>query len=131
MHAVRELLGAHASARVLVCTALLGVLVPRPAGAEGAAGANPARGREVYASYCVQCHGERGDGRGRIGKIEPAPRDFARGNFKFGGSDRDLYEVITHGAAIKGGDPIMASWAEVISEPDRWALVAFIRSLKK
>ncbi len=114
------------------CAALASALLLAPTLGAQAQGASAKRGHEVYASYCVECHGERGDGQGRIGKtLDPSPGDFVRGKFKFGGTDRDLYDVITHGAAIKGGDPIMASWSDMISEPDRWALVAFIRSLKK
>jgi mono/diheme cytochrome c family protein len=118
--------------RTLAFTCALPFLVAGSALAQGANPSSSSRGGEVYAVYCIECHGERGDGQGRIGKtLNPAPRDFEKGDFKFGGTDRDLFDVITHGAKIKGGDPIMASWGDVISERDRWALVAFIRSLKK
>lgn len=44
------------------------------------------RGRDVYAYYCVSCHGERGDGQGpaAVG-MRPPPRNFRQGLFKFGG----------------------------------------------
>jgi mono/diheme cytochrome c family protein len=43
------------------------------------------RGRDVYAYYCVSCHGERGDGQGpsAVG-MRPPPRSFRQGLFKFG-----------------------------------------------
>jgi mono/diheme cytochrome c family protein len=121
------------AARCASCALALPLLLAAQAAlAQDAGGASPKRGREVYQAFCVKCHGVRGDGQGPIGKtLDPPPRDFASGRFKFGKTDRDLFEVITHGAAIKGGDPIMNSWGDMISERDRWALVAFIRSLKK
>ncbi len=100
--------------------------------AEGAADADPAKGQQVYTTYCTICHGDKGDGQGAAGKsLNPPPRDFTKGDFKFGGADKDIFDVITHGAAPKGGSPLMNAWGPIISEPDRWALVAFIRSLRK
>lgn len=43
-----------------------------------------ARGAAIYATYCVQCHGVNGDGRGELAKhLDPAPRDYTQGIFKF------------------------------------------------
>ena len=94
--------------------------------------ADAAKGAQVYQLYCVTCHGVKGDGQGPVGKaLDPAPRDFTTGDFKYGGTDQDLFDVITNGAAAKGGSPLMAPWGAVISEADRWAIVKHIRSLKK
>ena len=90
------------------------------------------KGKQAYGTYCVTCHGPEGDGQGPVGKtLNPPPRDFTKGDFKFGGSDQEIFEVISNGAASKGGSPLMAPWGAVIPEQDRWAIVAFIRSLKK
>ena len=91
-----------------------------------------AQGKQVYMLYCVTCHGESGDGQGPVGKtLNPPPRDFGSGDFKFGGTDQAIFDVISNGAAAKGGSPLMAPWGAVIPEADRWALVKFIRALKK
>ncbi len=98
----------------------------------GAADADPAKGKQIYEIYCQACHGPSGDGQGPVGKsLQPAPRDFTAGDFKFGGTDQDIFDVITNGAAAKGGSPLMAPWGAVIPEADRWALVKYIHSLKK
>ncbi len=98
----------------------------------GAEEADPAKGKQLYEIYCQSCHGPAGDGKGPIGKaLDPAPRDFTRGEFKFGGTDQDIFDVISNGAAAKGGSPLMAPWGAVIPEADRWALVKYIRSLIK
>jgi mono/diheme cytochrome c family protein len=93
---------------------------------------DPEKGKQVFMIYCVTCHGEHGDGKGPVGKtLQPPPRDFTVGKFLYGGTDQAIFEVITNGAASKGGSPLMAPWGAVITEQDRWNLVAFVRSLKK
>jgi mono/diheme cytochrome c family protein len=90
------------------------------------------KGKQVFSLYCVSCHGETGDGQGPVGKtLTPPPRDFTKGDFKYGGTDQDLLDVISNGAASKGGSPLMAPWGAVIPEADRRAVVKYIRSLKK
>ncbi len=45
--------------------------------------AQRAAGKALYEKYCVQCHGERGDGRGIAApRMKPRPRDFTSGKFK-------------------------------------------------
>jgi len=122
-------------AMAAACAALVCASAPAPtlAGEAPAPSASDlAQARENYQKYCWQCHGVNGDGMGPVGKtLDPPPRDFTKGEFKFGNTDRDLFEVISNGAAPRGGDNMMAGWSETISEPERWGLVRFLRSLKK
>ncbi len=102
------------------------------AGAVGAADPDPAKGKEIYNLYCSTCHGPSGDGQGPVGKtLTPPPRDFTKGDFKYGGTDQEIFDVISNGAASKGGSALMAAWGGVIPEGDRWSIVKFIRTLKK
>jgi len=63
------------------------------------------RGRLEYQRYCVGCHGLRGDGQGpSAASMNPAPRDFTIGRFKFAGvlsgalpSDEDLLRTLRQG----------------------------------
>jgi cytochrome c oxidase cbb3-type subunit 2 len=78
-----------------------------------------------------------GDGPVGAALPEPKPRNFAVGEFKFDtdkdgkpGTDTDLMNVVANGAAAYGGNPMMASWAQ-LSEQDRTDLVAYIRTLHK
>lgn len=42
------------------------------------------RGAQLFAQYCVQCHGVNGDGKGIVAPyLRPSPRDYTRGVFKF------------------------------------------------
>jgi high-affinity iron transporter len=96
------------------------------------AAADAAKGAQVYAMYCATCHGPAGAGDGPVGKtLQPPPRNFQTADFKYGATDQDHFDVISNGAASKGGSPLMAPWGAVIPEADRWALVKYINSLKK
>ena len=96
------------------------------------AAADAAKGAQVFAQFCATCHGPQGAGDGPVGKtLTPPPRNFQEAHFLYGGTDQTIFEVITNGAASKGGSPLMAPWGAVIPEADRWALVKYIRSLQK
>ena len=89
------------------------------------------KGKQAYSLYCVTCHGPNWDGKGPVGaSLNPPPRDFTKAEFKYGATDQDIFDVISNGAASKGGSPLMAPWGAVIPEADRWALVQYIRSLR-
>ena len=99
---------------------------------EKVAAADAASGAKVYKMYCETCHGPAGAGDGAVGKtLTPPPRNFQTGDCKYGGKEQDIYDVISNGAASKGGSPLMAPWGAVVPEADRWALVKFIHTLKK
>jgi mono/diheme cytochrome c family protein len=111
---------------LLLCLLVAGL------GSVAAAQDDVAKGKQVFTVYCATCHGENGDGQGPVGKtLDPPPRDFTKGDFKYGGSDQDIFDVISNGAASKGGSPLMAPWGAVIPEADRWAVVKYVRSLKQ
>ena len=63
-------------------------------------------GRELYTQQCSGCHGTTGDGRGRAAVyLNPPPRDYRLGKFKFTSTPRgakprraDLARIIRHGA---------------------------------
>ena len=95
-------------------------------------GADLALGKARFEVFCASCHGAAGDGQGPAAKgLTPPPRNFTVGDFRYGGTDKDIFEVISNGAASKGGSPLMAAWGPIIPEAERWALVRYIRSLKK
>lgn len=62
-------------------------------------------GYRTYVEYCIQCHGEKGDGNGVAAKgMFPPPRNFTLGVYKFGNvpsgelpHDEDFYRIIRHG----------------------------------
>lgn len=121
------------SARAAALGAASALLLMLPSAALGDAQA----GKSVYETNCLSCHGPSGKGDGPVGQaLNPRPRDFSRGEFKFDadndgqtGTDADLDAVISKGAAAFGGSPLMAPWGH-LPEKDRANLIAYIRSLK-
>ena len=94
------------------------------------AGEVPIRGQELYQNKCAVCHGVEGKGDGPAAYLLfPKPRDLTGGRFKIRSTmtlptDDDLFRVITDGIAGTS----MPAWA-VLTEQDRWALVAYVKSL--
>ena len=98
---------------------------------QGAAG-DLTKGKQVYDMFCLPCHGVNGDGKGPVGvTLQPGPRDFTVGKFLYGTTDQDLFDTMTNGAVAKGGSELMGEWKLIIPEADRWAVIAYIRTLKK
>jgi mono/diheme cytochrome c family protein len=66
---------------------------------------NAGSGKHVYQRYCIQCHGQFGDGNGESANwTVPRPRDYRQGLFKFRSTPygslplvSDLYHTITYG----------------------------------
>jgi cytochrome c oxidase cbb3-type subunit 2 len=93
------------------------------------------KGKEVWDKVqCAACHGDLGKGNGASAStlrddwgrpIEP--RDFTRGPLKVGDAPEDLYRTFMTGL---NGTP-MPSFADSIDQDDAWALVAYVRSLRK
>jgi cytochrome c oxidase cbb3-type subunit 2 len=95
-----------------------------------------ARGRRVYKELkCWDCHGQRGRGDGPSAKTaknvdgtKSDVFDFTTGNFKGGSRPVDVYRTFMTGL---DGTP-MPSYADSLpTEPDRWALVYYVLSLRR
>jgi mono/diheme cytochrome c family protein len=116
----------------------LGILPAQPLFAQDAA--NIEKGKAVYDSYCVICHGEKGDGKGLMGIIHRAqqkgfvvaiyPRDFTAGVFKFRSTptgelptDEDLLRTVRQGIPRSG----MPSHKD-LSEAEIEAVVEYIKT---
>jgi len=76
------------------------------------------RGHAAFGESCSYCHGEKGEG-GATG----APGLQGRADL----SPTDIFETITHGRI--SGMNIMPAWGDALTEEQRWALVAYIRSM--
>lgn len=99
----------------------------RPADYQG----NTARGAELFASNCASCHGPRGRGDGSEELADDhgfviLARDLTRGEYRGGGLDRDLFWRIRCGIP---GTPMPALESSIVSDPDVWQLVDYLRFL--
>ena len=97
-------------------------------------------GKAVYNGIgaCSSCHGALGKGDGvAAASLEPKPRSLVSGDYKFdtdkdgrSGTEADVFDVISKGAAAFGGSPLMAGRTD-IPEADRKALAKYVLSLKQ
>lgn len=113
-----------------VLVAIVGILmVTGGAYAKG----NKENGKKIYDRKCAWCHGWEGAGDGPAKDVlNPAPRDFTSGIFKYKTSDReetfpfdqDLFKMIKDGMPGTG----MPNWSDVLKEDEMWDLVAYIKT---
>lgn len=82
------------------------------------------RGRHVYMSTCVVCHGPAGEGDGTIVPKFPRPPSLQSDKIR-NYPDGNLYYIITR------GQNLMSSYASQILPEDRWAVVHYIRALQR
>jgi hypothetical protein len=82
-------------------------------------------GKARYAIYCVPCHSPVGDGQGEVIKkgFIPPPVFWEERLVKSG--DGYLFGVISNGVRN------MPSHATLVPAADRWAIVAYVRSLQQ
>ncbi len=97
---------------------------------------DPARGRKLYAMYCTVCHGMKGDGQGQLaGLLDPKPRNHTDGKGTRPGdgmndrTDEQLFNAITKGGQGIKKSVNMPAWSHIISEENRWDLVAYLRTI--
>ncbi|QQR81310.1 MAG: cytochrome c [Deltaproteobacteria bacterium] len=85
---------------------------------------NLARGKKVFETYCLVCHGEQGKGDGPLIPKFPSPPSFKVQPVKDYPAGR-IYHVVTKGTGL------MASYASQITQEDRWKLVQYVQTLQK
>jgi mono/diheme cytochrome c family protein len=84
--------------------------------------ANLANGKTLYTKFCMQCHGEKGDGQGKIvqnGKISGIP---AYNTLEL--ADGQMYYSITYGKGLMGAH------ASFTDRKERWQLVMYVKALQ-
>ncbi len=81
------------------------------------------KGGRVFNALCWTCHGMRGEGDGpNAALLHKRPADLGAANVQ-GQSNGELYWKVTHGRGE------MASYEQVLSREDRWAVVHYLRTL--
>ena len=83
-------------------------------------------GKDLWAKHCKSCHGGKGLGDGpKAASLKTNPGDFTAAAFP-GQSDGDIFFETS-----KGRDEMPSYEKKIPEANDRWALVAYMRTLKK
>ncbi len=86
-------------------------------------------GRAIFKNYCSLCHGENGEGDGKMAKIIKDPPPF---NLTLSRAPDDyLMQIITKGGAAMGRSPRMPAWGEQFSETERRSIIMYIKTLRR
>jgi mono/diheme cytochrome c family protein len=93
--------------------------------------ANLAEGKRLFGIFCINCHGEKGQGDGSIvalGKFPPPP-SYSTGNSSRGGAMKDLTDgKIFH--TITYGINLMGSHAPQLNPTERWKVIMYVHQLQ-
>ncbi len=82
-----------------------------------------ARGRQMYETHCLVCHGAQGRGNGPVGqKFVPQPMELNLDYVQLQ-PDGQLFYTISHGSLA------MPFYRQAIASVDRWHLVNFIKEI--
>lgn len=88
------------------------------------------KGKASFKTFCVTCHGEKGDGDGPgAAALNPKPAKFSDSKYMSTLTDDHLVKVISEGAASVGKSAMMVSWKGVLNPQQIQDVVAYIRTL--
>jgi cytochrome c oxidase cbb3-type subunit 3 len=96
----------------------------------------PALGKETaadnYKTYCVQCHGMDGNGKGvNIRDMSVQPRDHTDAKSMSARSDDTLFKVIKEGGPSIEKSVLMPPWGDTLSDDEIKDMVQHLRKLCK
>jgi len=111
--------------------------------AGGCANEQQRKGKELYAHYCLHCHGENGrqnEGFNWSAMPDPKPKDLSNKSEMSTFKDEDIYNTISRDMkdTSPGGDkigdddfavPTMPTFKYTLSEDEIWAIVSYVRTL--
>ncbi len=85
---------------------------------------NVERGQKVFNTYCIVCHGKKGNGEGTVVPPFPRPPSLLSDKIiKY--PDGSIFNIITN------GQNNMPNYRSQIKAEDRWAVIDYIRALQR
>jgi len=87
--------------------------------------ANLERGKTEFETYCAMCHGDKGDGQGRLytSKKFPYPPANLLSEKMLAAPEGEIYHVISVGWGI------MAEHGSMIAPDDRWKITLYVKDV--
>jgi mono/diheme cytochrome c family protein len=85
-----------------------------------------AGGKQLFELICKQCHGEKGDGQGKlfVDKLYPYPPASLISDKLKAAPDGEIYHVISVGYNLMG------TYSSILTQEERWMVVHYIRELQ-
>ncbi len=112
-----------ANSRILLAFSILLVSMPGYAKEDAA---------DNYKTYCVQCHGIKGNGNGiNVRDMAVQPRDHTDAKAMSARSDDTLFKVIKEGGTSIDKSILMPPWGDTFSDEEIKDLVQYLRVLCK
>lgn len=85
---------------------------------------------DLYKTYCVQCHGLNGKGKGINDRdMSVQPRDHTDAEYMGGRSNKELFKAIKEGGQAVNKSVLMPPWDGVLSDEQINQLVEYLRVL--
>ena len=89
-------------------------------------------GSMLYKTYCAQCHGMHGNGKGiNVPDMSVQPRDHTDAKEMSARSDEDLIKAIKGGGQSISKSVLMPPWSPALTDDEIHALVTYLRVLCK
>ena len=120
------------SPAIVSAGALLGasMLFAGASHASGGNSANAANGKALYQTYCVQCQGVNGDGKGiNAPHLSVQPRNHTDRTEMSARTDEDLFKAIKEGGQAVNKSVLMPNWDGNMSDEEIHDVVAYLREL--
>lgn len=80
-------------------------------------------GKNLYTGFCAPCHGEKGDGQGKVGKIYLGVPNYAVGRYA-NLTEGHIFHAITHGRGR------MWPHKSQVTPEERWKIVRYVQKLQ-
>lgn len=95
-----------------------------------ASAADAEHGAELYRTYCTQCHGSNGDGKGiNTPHLSVQPRNHTDYDEMSARTDEDLIKAIKEGGQAVNKSILMPNWDGNLSDSEVLDLVAYLRKI--
>jgi len=86
--------------------------------------------KDNYDTYCTQCHGINGDGKGvNTPDMSVQPRDHSDGKDMSSRSNEDLFKAIKEGGQALSKSSLMPPWGGILDDDEINGLVSYLRTL--
>lgn len=90
-----------------------------------------AKGEAQFKTFCVSCHGEKGDGNGPASAaLTPKPTNFTDAVNAERLTDEWIYKMVKNGGQANGKSPMMIAWAGAMTDPQIRDVSAYVAKFK-